>query len=165
MNTAQQLNNFEAKSLVLAPNEGERFSIIGGGVRVLIDGKASGGRCCSFECPIPVGEGPPLHKHEREDEMFYVLDGRFKFSIDGKEFIGEKGSFACAPRGSIHAFLNIGTTTGLLLVTCTPSGLEIPFRAVKDPEPGSGKTALTPEQVMAEFGKSGITFVVPPLKP
>lgn len=152
-----------ARISTLTPDAGERFTIIGGSVRVLIDGASSGGRCCMFECPIPPGDGPPLHRHEREDELFYVLDGRFKFSVDGQEFIGERGSFACAPRGSVHAFRNVGKMPGLLHVTCTPAGLELPFRAVRLPEPGSNQPALTPEQVMAEFGKFGITFVGPPL--
>ena len=149
---------------MLPPEAGERFTIIGGGVRVLLDGEASGGRCCMFECPIPAGDGPPLHRHEHEDELFYVLEGRFKFSVDGKVFIGEAGAFACAPRGSVHAFRNVGSTTGRLLVTCTPAGLEVPFRAVRDPESGSHKTPLTPNQVMEAFGKHGITFVGPPLE-
>lgn len=165
MQTAHVLNNSSARTVILPPDKGERFTIIGGGVKVLIDGEASGGRCCMFECPIPVGDGPPLHRHDNEDEMFYVLEGRIKFSIDGEEFIGEKGAFACAPRGSVHAFLNVGTDTARLMVTCTPSGLEIPFRAVRDPEPGSGKQPLTQEEVIAEFAKAGVTFVGPPLKP
>lgn len=156
-------NQASAVAFTLTPEEGERFTIIGGGVRVLIDGAASAGQCCMFECPIPPGEGPPLHKHEREDELFLVLAGTIKFSIDGKAFIGERGSFACAPRGSVHAFRNIGSETAMLLVTCTPAGLEIPFRAVKDPEPDSGKTPMTPQQVAEEFAKHGITFVGPPL--
>lgn len=154
----------ESQAIMLAPNEGERFSIIGGGVRVLIDGEASGGKCCVFECPIPPGDGPPLHKHEREDELFYVVEGKFKFSVDGKEFTGEKGTFAYAPRGSVHAFRNVGSTVATLHVTCTPAGLEMPFRAVRDPEPGSGKDKPTPEEVMAVFGKFGITFVGPQLE-
>lgn len=105
-----------------------------------------------------------MHWHEREDELFYVLEGRFKFSVDGKVFFGEAGAFACAPRRSVHAFRNVGRATGRLLVTCTPAGLEVPCRAVRDPEPGSGRPAPTPEQVMAEFGKHGITFVGPPLE-
>lgn len=149
---------------MLTPEAGERFTIIGGGVRVLLDGESSGGRCCMFECPIPAGDGPPLHRHEREDELFYVLEGRFKFSVDGKEFFGEAGAFACAPRGSVHAFRNVGSTTGRLLVTCTPAGLEVPFRAVRDPEPGSAKPSLTPNQVMEIFDRHGITFVGPPLE-
>jgi quercetin dioxygenase-like cupin family protein len=153
-----------ARCFVLTPDAGERFEIIGGGVRVLIDGESSGGRCCMFECPVPPGGGPPLHRHEREDELFYVLEGRFKFSVDGNVFVAETGAFACAPRGSVHAFRNLGTATGRLLVTCTPAGLEAPFRAVRVPPPGSGTPALTPEQISREFARAGVTIVGPPLE-
>ena len=152
-----------ARTIALAAGEGERFRIIGGGVRILADGNSTGGRCFIFEGPIPEGEGPPLHRHEREDEMFFILEGRFKFSVDGREFVCEAGGFACAPRGSVHAFRNIGKGLGRLLITCTPAGLEVPFRAVRDPEPGSNQPAMTHEQVAAEFAKHGITFVGPPL--
>ena len=157
-----------AKSVFLSSSEGERFNIIGGGVRMLIDGAASAGQCCVFEAPIPPGDGPPLHRHEREDELFYVLDGTFKFVIDARECTGERGSFACAPRGSTHAFKNIGSTVGHLLITCTPAGIEVPFRSIRIPEPGSmidGRPATPPtmQQVIAELGRHGITFVGPPL--
>lgn len=154
MDTSQSSNQTPAHAVVLSPDAGERFTIIGGGVRVLLGGESSGG----------AGDGPPLHRHEREDELFYVLEGRFKFSIDGREFLGAPGAFACAPRGSVHAFRNVGSTPGRLLVTCTPAGLEVPFRAVRDPEPGDARPAPTPDAVMAEFGKHGITFVGPPLE-
>ncbi len=57
--------------------EGERFEVIGGGVRILADGRATGGRCCMFEVPVRPGQGPPLHRHEHEDEYFVVVRGRF----------------------------------------------------------------------------------------
>lgn len=149
--------------IILAPGQGEQFTIIGGGVRMLIDGDANAGRLCMFDAPIPPGEGPPLHRHSREDELFYVLDGRFKFSINGREFIGDKGAFVFAPRGSVHAFKNIGTTTGMLLVTCTPAGIERPFRAIRMPDPGSSRPAPTMDQIIAALSDHGITFHGPPL--
>lgn len=152
-----------ARAIFLTPEDGERFTIIGGGVRILADGASTGGRCCIFEAPIPPGEGPPLHKHDREDEFFYVLDGRFKFSVDGREFIGERGSFGLAPRGSLHAFRNIGPTTGLLHVTCTPAGLEVPFREVRVPAAGEAGRAPTRDEVVAAFARHGVTFHGPPL--
>lgn len=162
MSVAPGWSESAAHAICLSPGQGEAFKIIGGGVRILADGAATGGRCCMFECPVGPGEGPPLHKHEREDEFFYVLEGRFKFSVNGEEFVGERGAFACAPRGSLHAFRNVGKSTGLLHVTCTPAGLEIPFRAVRIPEAG-GSTPLAPEKVVAEFAKHGVTFHGPPL--
>lgn len=153
-----------ARAVLLRAGEGERFDIIGGGVRILIDGEASGGRCFVFEGPIPAGDGPPLHRHEREDEMFYVLEGRFKFSVDGKETVCGPGAFVCAPRGVAHAFRNVGAETGRLLITCMPAGLENAFRAIRDPEPGTGRTPLSPPQIAEELGRFGIVFLGPPLE-
>lgn len=153
-----------AKAVCLNPKEGEFFTIIGGGVRLLADGSATGGQCTIFEGPIPPGEGPPLHKHTREDEMFYVLEGRFKIRIGERTFIAEPGSFALAPRGTLHAFRNVGSTLGRLYIVCTPAGIEEPFRAVRDPDKGSGKAPLTTEQVGAIFEKHGVTFHGPPLE-
>ena len=146
-------------------------------MRILIDGAGSGGRCCMFEASIPPGDGPPLHRHQREDELFYILEGRFKFSIDGREFIAEPppggrgGAFICAPCGSIHAFKNIGSEMGRFLITCTPAGIEIPFRAIQSsppssPTPSSPATPGLPsmEQIAAELGRHGITFHGPPLE-
>ncbi len=158
--------NTPAKNVVLLPEAGERLTVVGGHVRVLIDGEHSGGRCCMFECPIPPGDGPPLHRHTHEDEYFFVLEGRFKFSIDGREFIGERSAFACAPRGSAHAFRNVGTDVGVLHVTCTPAGLDAAFREARVPDAGragSGKTPPSPQEVAAIFERYGITFVGPPL--
>lgn len=159
-----------ARAVTLTPAQGERFNIIGGGLRILIDGEASGGRYCVFEAPIPPGDGPPLHRHEREDELFFILEGRFKFVLDGREFVGEPGAFVCAPRGSVHAFKNIGATMGRFLITCTPAGIEVPFRAIRVPDPhersasGAPLAAPTMEQIGAELGKHGITFCGPPLE-
>lgn len=119
-----------------------------------------------FEAPIPPGDGPPLHSHEREDELFFVLEGRFKFVLDGREFIGEPGAFVYAPRGSVHAFKNIGTTPGRFLITCTPAGIEVPFRAIRVPdayEVAQGRAAPTMEQVVGELAKHGIAIHGPPL--
>jgi quercetin dioxygenase-like cupin family protein len=160
MKNANEIVPEPCRGVLLGPEEGECFNIIGGGVRILMDGAATGGRCVIFEAPIPAGDGPPLHRHAREDELFFVLEGTFKFQVDGKVFIGEKGAFAAAPRGSVHAFRNIGKSEGRMLITCTPAGLEAPFRAVKIPEGGKG---MSVEELMAEFGKYGVTFLGPPL--
>ena len=130
---------------------------------MLIDGAASGGQCFQFEGSIPPGGGPPLHGHEREDEPFFVLEGTFKFAIDGREVVCGPGAFVCAPRGVPHTFRNVGGDTGRLHVTCTRAGLEEAFREIRDPEPRSGLPAPTPDDVAAALGRRGVTILGPPL--
>jgi quercetin dioxygenase-like cupin family protein len=150
-------------AILLQPGEGEAFNIIGGGVRVLVDGAASGGSVLQVESTVPPGEGPPLHRHEREDELFFVLEGEFRFVLDGREFAAAAGAFVYAPRGSVHAFKNTGTGMGRLLITCTPAGLDEAFRAVRLPEAGSAERALPMEEMIALFARHGVMIVGPPL--
>lgn len=42
------------------------------------------------------------HKHEDEDEMFYVLEGKFKMEYRNKTLEINKGEFIIVPRGIEH---------------------------------------------------------------
>jgi uncharacterized cupin superfamily protein len=47
------------------------------GVRFLVDGDATGGGFALVEHPLPPrGLAGPLHRHTREDEYTFVLEGR-----------------------------------------------------------------------------------------
>jgi len=41
----------------------------------------SGGTLSVFELVMESGEGPGLHVHNREHELWYVLDGEFRFLL------------------------------------------------------------------------------------
>ena len=68
--------------------------------------------------------GPALHTHLREDEVWYVLEGDFRFKAGDAMFEASTGGMAFGPRGMPHNFQNVGETPGRLLVVTTPSGLE-----------------------------------------
>ena len=73
------------------------------------------------------GGGVEPHRHSREDESFYVLEGQFEFRIGERGervILADPGSFVFAPRGIPHAFKNVGTTPGKFLVVVSPAGLE-----------------------------------------
>lgn len=147
----------------LGPADGESLPVLGGTIRILAEGATTAGLLCVVEVPVQPGDGPPLHRHEREDELFYVLEGRFKFVVDGAEFIAERGAFAFAPKASIHTYRNIGDGEGKLHVTCSPAGIEHAFRATRLPDPNSGKPPLEMSELVAIFASHGITFHGPPL--
>src|SRR5258708_5127675 len=67
---------------------------------------------------------PPLHRHSREDESFYILEGTYLFEVDGVQFTAGEGYYVFAPCGTIHAFQNAGATSGRLLIVVQPAGLE-----------------------------------------
>src|SRR3984957_11339790 len=79
---------------------------IGLDLRVRVPPGATGGVLTSIETANAPGFGPPLHRH-RETEVFYVLEGRYLFEVDGKRFTADTGDVVTAPGGSAHPFVNI----------------------------------------------------------
>lgn len=55
-------------SVIHRPGEGERLSVVGESIRILMDSRMTGGKSVVFENTSPVGNGPPLHRHGRDDE-------------------------------------------------------------------------------------------------
>ena len=66
--------------------------------------------------------GPPPHRHLRQDEGFYVLEGQFTFHVDGQTIQVSAGQFAYIPKGSTHTFENTGSGAGRMLVIVAPAG-------------------------------------------
>lgn len=78
-------------------------------------------------------EGVVLHQHSREDECFFILDGRYEMLIGDRTAIGTAGAFFFGPRNTPHRWTNVGSTTGRLLFVYNPSGIEEFFLAVGIP--------------------------------
>ena len=148
------------KSVIRPAGEGEALSVVGERIRVLADSAMTDGKCFIFENISAPGNGPPLHRHGREDEMFYVVEGTVKFSVDGVESVVTAGGSAIAPRGSVHAFANIGDTPSRMIVTCCPGGLETAFRECDQLARAGGET---PAAVTEAFKRIDLEIVSPPL--
>jgi mannose-6-phosphate isomerase-like protein (cupin superfamily) len=78
-------------------------------------------------------EIPPLtdvaqHVHEREDELYYILDGEHEFTCGGRTFKLSPGGMVFLPRGIPHAHRRTVPGAGRLLSMTTPGGLEGFFR-------------------------------------
>jgi mannose-6-phosphate isomerase-like protein (cupin superfamily) len=108
-----------------------------------------------IEIAVAAQSGPALHTHLREDELWWVLEGEFRFKAGGAFFHAAAGGMAFGPRGVPHAFQNVGDTRGRLLVITTPSGLERFFEQFAE---SAGVN------VLAEVGIANwIEFAGPPL--
>ena len=66
--------------------------------------------------------GPPLHVHQGEDELFYVLEGEYLVQVGDKRFSLKTGDCVLGPRGVPHAWAYAGSTTGRLLLSYAPAG-------------------------------------------
>jgi mannose-6-phosphate isomerase-like protein (cupin superfamily) len=113
--------------LVVEPGQGRPISPIGGD-RTFYKaiGAQTGGAFAMLEQTVPPGHGPRRHVHRREEESFYILEGRFGFEVGDHTFEVGPGAFVLGPRDIPHRFWNAGSTDGRFLLIITPAGLE-PF--------------------------------------
>ena len=77
-------------------------------IRCIISGRDTEGRVAVFEEVVDPGIGPPLHTHRSQMEIFHVIEGQFRFQIDGEVIELGAGGSALVPAGAVHAFRNIG---------------------------------------------------------
>lgn len=112
-------------AFVVLPGEGTPIQgPVGGATVIKARTETTGGSFAMMENLVPPLQGPPLHRHAREDEMWYVVDGHFRFLADGKVLDAPTGSFVFVPRGVAHCFQNTGTGEAKILVMFTPAGME-----------------------------------------
>jgi quercetin dioxygenase-like cupin family protein len=68
--------------------------------------------------------GAPLHLHTKEDEYFYVVDGKIIVKCNGKTFHGEKGSFIFLPKDIAHEWDVESENDATVLMITVPAMLE-----------------------------------------
>jgi len=82
---------------------------------VVAEWKDEGGESTS---PRPIA---PLHRHRRDDEAWYILEGRLGFSFDGREFEAGAGELVLSPPGVTHTYWNPGPDRCRYLLLMTPN--------------------------------------------
>ncbi len=80
-----------------------------------------GRRVAVMEVITRRGEEPPLHTHETEDELFYVLQGSLTFRCGEQTFGLESGGFIFLPRGIPHGYTIHSEGDVRLLVVTAPA--------------------------------------------
>ena len=122
----------------------------------------TGGAYSLFEVMSqPQGRVPP-HIQHREDECFYVLEGEFEFLVEDLTTSVGVGSLVYVPRGTLHAYKNVGDKPARMLVSQTPGGLhERFFEELGKPaqDPFASPIAESPpgdEKLSATAAKYGI---------
>ena len=137
------------------------LNVLGNLIRVKLNGSDTDWAYAIMEDTAAPQAGPPLHRHTREDESFYVLEGYYRFAVDGQEINAGPGTFVYAPRGTAHTFQNIGQTPGRLLVTVQPAGLEVFLADLSTATVGMTEPDL--KVIVPIFEKHGLELLGPPL--
>ena len=127
---------------------------------VKISGSDTNGDLAVFEqTSLSKGKGTPLHIHHLQDEIFYVLEGSYKFQVGDERFDLTTGDSIFLPRKVRHAWTQI-SDKGKMTVTLQPAGkLENFFvtMAALDHEP-------TQQEIEKIFSDNDMQVVGPPLK-
>lgn len=99
--------------------------------RFLVEAVESRGRVALVEHVLtPRALAAPLHRHRREDEYSYVLEGRVGARLGEEESVVEAGGVLVKPRGQWHTFWNAGDDRARVLEVIAPAGLEALFRTI-----------------------------------
>lgn len=118
---------------VLGPQDGKAGFLGTIGVRFMIDGVESGGGFSLIEHPMgPRALAAPLHKHSREDEYSYVLEGEVGALLGDDVLVGKPGDLIFKPRGQWHTFWNAGDQAARILEIISPAEFEQFFRELID---------------------------------
>jgi mannose-6-phosphate isomerase-like protein (cupin superfamily) len=138
---------------IVRPGDGRAGRLGGMGVRFLIGGDESRGGFALVEHPLtPHALGAPLHRHSREDEYSFVLEGRIGAMLGEEVVFGEPGDLTFKPRDQWHTFWNAGDTEARLLEIISPAGFERYFEELVELFLGGRPTPEVLAEVRSRYG-------------
>lgn len=136
----------------------------------LLEGSESDGRLGVALVTQPPGIATPLHRHSKEAEAFFVLEGRLSYRAGGEQFEMYDGCFVYLPQNVPHAFRIRGDRPARMLALTAPGGLlslyddvGVPAAELRLP----GPDGLTPEEEIPKWvdvaPRYGLEVVGPPI--
>jgi mannose-6-phosphate isomerase-like protein (cupin superfamily) len=130
---------------LVGPDNGREGFLGSIGVRFMIDGLAAGGRFSLVEHPMsPRALAAPVHRHTREDEYSFVLEGRMGALLGDDVVEAGPGDLVFKPREQWHTFWNAGDEPCRILEIISPAGFELFFKELSDM---GGVLAADPDDV------------------
>ncbi len=125
-----------------------------------VSGRDTDGGFALFEqTSITPGKGTPLHVHHKQDEVFYVLAGKYYFQVGDDKFELSTGDSIFLPMKIPHAWTQV-SEQGKMIVLFQPAGkMEEFFLTV-----ASLNEEPTKEEMAKFFIDNEMEIVGPPLK-
>jgi mannose-6-phosphate isomerase-like protein (cupin superfamily) len=110
---------------IIGPRDGKTVDLGTVGARFLVWGEESGGTFSLVEHPIPPRHlAAPWHRHTREDEYSFVLEGRLGAQLGDDVVHADAGDLVFKPRDQWHSFWNAGDGPCRILEIISPAGFE-----------------------------------------
>lgn len=148
---------------VVGDGDGTKVWAMGVLVTVKVKSEDTGGAYSVFEDMIPPGAGPVPHTHTKEDETIFVIEGKLRAWLGGKQYDVATGDFVHMPRGVQHYFKNVSDKPTRLLLSYTPGGFEQWFLDIGTPVTDKDQLPpqITPEAIkraVVAAEKYGVKF-------
>jgi len=139
---------------ILGPAEGESGTLGSIGVRFMLWAQETGGGCSLVEHPMPPRHlAAPLHRHSREDEYSFVLEGRMGALLGDEVVHAGPGDLVSKPRDQWHTFWNAGDEPARILELIVPGGFEGFFAELTKIPPDAGPPDLVERAALgAQYG-------------
>lgn len=110
-----------------------------------------------IEHTLPPGRlAMPLHRHEREAETTWVLEGTLCVQIDKRVRRLGPGESIVKPAGVFHTFWNEGARPVRFLEMITPGGLEAYYEELVEIIPASGAVPI--DRILELSRRYGLEF-------
>src|SRR5213083_952663 len=121
------------KAKVVGPKDGKSGFLGSIGARFMIDGEETDHGFSLVEHPMsPRALAAPLHRHTREDEYSFVIEGKVGALLGEEVLIGEPGDLIFKPRNQWHTFSTAGDEPARILEIISPAGFERYFEELVD---------------------------------
>jgi quercetin dioxygenase-like cupin family protein len=141
-----------------------RLWVMGHLITLKLTSRDTGGVVSAAEIESRPGLFVPEHLHREQDEMFYVVDGTWEFTLAGHPTRVGPGTFIHIPHGVYHGFRNVGDTLGRLCNYHLPGGFEHFFEEIGVEATDSANPPEFPPpdmaQVVAMFDRHGMDLRV-----
>ncbi len=161
--TVEGLGRFDPSKgpRIVGPKDGKGVDLTSVGVRFMAWSEETGGGFSLVEHPIPPKTlVAPVHRHSREDEYSFVLEGRMGALLGDEVVYAEPGDLAFKPGNQWHAFWNAGDEPCRILEIISPGGFEHFFdelaAAMASPDFDPAQTAELGARYGVEFDPDSV---------
>jgi mannose-6-phosphate isomerase-like protein (cupin superfamily) len=145
----------EGFGFALHHDGGERLVIGETTILVRATGEVTEGAYTLFDMVPPLAD-TPLHVHEQEDELYFVIEGEHVFTVGEEEFHVGPGAVVFGPRGTPHAHRRVMPGAGRVLALTSPAGYEGFVRELAEAHDAG---TLGPEELASVSQRYGITWL------
>jgi mannose-6-phosphate isomerase-like protein (cupin superfamily) len=111
-------------AVIAHPQDGVPIRAFGNEILFELSTEQTGGALVVGLATVPPGGVVPPHVQEREDELFLIVEGEYRFWVDGAQTDVGPGALVYMPRGVPHKLQVLGKSPGRHWVISAPGGFD-----------------------------------------